>query len=154
MAHREREDMDITLVGNLTDDPLVVINENSARVQFSVAVSDSYKDTHTGEWKDKPVMYWPVYAWNTRARKIAEADLVKGSRVIVHGTLRANAWRDNQGGHHRRTVVDIKARGARCELNQPKADRSVSPVGAQQEELDVGEDRTNAWDQPASSDQG
>ncbi len=142
--------MDITLVGNLTDAPLVAIDGETARVQFSVAVSDSYKD-RTGEWKDKPAMFWPVYAWNNRARKIAETGLVKGSRVIVHGTLRANAWQDNEGNNHRRTVVDVKALGLDVCLNQPKTDRAEAPVTAQQEVLDVGEDKTNAWDDPAAS---
>ncbi len=135
--------MDISLVGNLTDDPVIAITAQNARVSFTIAVSESYKDAKTGEWKNQEPTYWPCFAWRTRARNIANKKLVKGSRVVVKGTVRANTWQDETGGQHRRTVVDIQALGLDI-CTAPSA-----KVSERQEALQLGKDQTDAWNSPA-----
>lgn len=135
--------MEISLVGNLTDDPIVAINDKNARLSFTLAVSESYRDSKTGEWKSQEPTFWTCFAWRNRAKNIANEQLVKGNRVVLRGTIRANVWQDETGGQHRRTVVDIQSLGKDVCAGQPAA------AVQRQEALALGTDKTTAWDAPA-----
>ena len=138
--------MESPLVGNLTDDPVFVRDGSKARMSFTVAVNDRYRDQQ-GNWQSSETMFWPCWAWDKKAIAIHDAGFVKGAPVIVVGALRANVWEDRDGQRHRRNVVDVRAMG-------PDITRDVpAGVAARQNTLDVGEDRTNAWDEPAASGQ-
>ena len=72
----------VTIVGNLTDDPELRYTPNGAAVaKFRVAVNRRYKD-QSGEWKDGDTSYFTVNAWRTLAENVAET-LTRGANVIV-----------------------------------------------------------------------
>ncbi len=134
--------MDVSLVGNLTEAPEFAGDESKARASLTVAVSESYR-TAEGTWQSGETMFWHCWAWGKRALAIRDAGWVKGTPVVVQGTLRANVWRDRDGQTHRRTVVDVRAAG--LDITRPVP---ASVVQRRQETLGVGEDRTHAWDTP------
>jgi len=96
----------VTIVGNLTDDPELRYTPNGAAVaKFRVAVNRRYKD-QSGEWKDGDTSYFTVNAWRTLAENVAES-LTRGANVIVVGRLQQRSWETQDG--EKRTVIEIEA---------------------------------------------
>jgi len=96
----------ITIVGNLTDDPELRYTPNGAAVvNFSVAVTPRIRD-EGGAWKDGETSFFRVNAWRTLAENAAES-LTRGARVLVVGRLRQRSWETPEG--ERRSVVEIEA---------------------------------------------
>jgi single-strand DNA-binding protein len=96
----------VTIVGNLTDDPELRYTPNGAAVaKFRVAVNRRYKD-QSGEWKDGDTSYFTVNAWRTLAENVAET-LTRSANVIVVGRLQQRSWETQDG--EKRTVIEIEA---------------------------------------------
>jgi single-strand DNA-binding protein len=97
----------VTIVGNLTDDPELRYTPNGAAVaNFRVAVSRRGKDETTGEWKDLDTSFFRVAAWRSLGENVAES-LTRGSRVLVVGRLRSRSWETPEG--ETRSTVEIEA---------------------------------------------
>jgi len=96
----------VTIVGNLTDDPELRYTPNGAAVaKFRVAVNRRYKD-QSGEWKDGDTSFFKINAWRTLAENVAES-LTRGANVIVVGRLQQRSWETQDG--EKRTVIEIEA---------------------------------------------
>lgn len=86
-----------TIVGNLGQDPEVrYLNDGGAKLTMSVATSESWKDKHTGERREKTEWH-RVVTFNQGLVDIAERFLQKGSKVYIEGTPRTRKWTDNDG---------------------------------------------------------
>ena len=97
----------ITIVGNMTDDPELRYTPNGAAVaNFSVAVSRRVKDEASGQWKDADTSFFRVAAWRSLGENVAET-LTRGSRVLVIGRLRQRSWETPEGD--KRSTVEIEA---------------------------------------------
>lgn len=96
----------VTIVGNLTKDPIYrTTSNNTPVVNFSIATNRKYRDSSNSLQED--VCYIGVVAWN----KLAEScknKLKKGYAVLVDGELQSRSWKTEDG--HNRSVVEIKAR--------------------------------------------
>lgn len=96
----------VTIVGNLTDEPELRYTPNGAAVcKFRVAVNRRFKD-ESGQWKDGETSYFTVNVWRSLAENVAES-LTRGMRVVVAGRLQWRSW-ENQDGD-KRTTVEIEA---------------------------------------------
>ena len=96
----------VTIVGNLTDDPELRYTPNGAAVaNFRVAVSRRGKD-ESGQWKDLDTSFFRVSAWRSLGENVAES-LTRGSRVLVTGRLRSRSWETPEG--ETRSTVEIEA---------------------------------------------
>ncbi len=96
----------VTIVGNLTDDPELRYTPNGAAVaNFRVAVSRRGKD-ESGQWKDLDTSFFRVSAWRSLGENVAES-LTRGSRVLVSGRLRSRSWETPEG--ETRSTVEIEA---------------------------------------------
>jgi single-strand DNA-binding protein len=85
----------ITLVGNLTDDPELKFTPSGAAVaNFRVAVTDRVQ--RQGEWVDGETAFYRCAAWRGVAENVTES-LTKGSRVLIVGTLRTRTWEGQDG---------------------------------------------------------
>lgn len=97
----------VTLVGNLTDDPELRYTPNGAAVaKFRIAVTPRYRDNVSGEWKDGDASFFTVNAWRSLAENVAES-LTRGANVVVVGRLKMRSWETQEGD--KRTVVEIEA---------------------------------------------
>jgi single-strand DNA-binding protein len=97
-------DTTITIVGNLTDDPELRFTPNGAAVaNFTVAVTPRVKDGDG--WRDGETSFFRCVAWRALAEHLAE--LAKGDRVLVHGSLRQRSWQTEDG--QRRSTVEVQA---------------------------------------------
>jgi single-strand DNA-binding protein len=110
----------ITIVGNLTDDPeLRFTPSGAAAVKFSVAVNRRQFDKQTNEWRDAGTDFYRVTAWRGLAEHIAES-LIKGLRVIVTGDQRQHHWTDEKT-NEKRSMWEINAEAVGPELSYATA---------------------------------
>lgn len=87
----------LTVVGNLTDDPeLRFVANGTAMVRFTVASTPRALDRESGQWKDGDPLFLTCTGWRDMAEHIAES-LTKGTRVIVQGRLRLSRWETPEG---------------------------------------------------------
>lgn len=84
-----------TLIGNLGKDPEIRRLENGTAVaSFSVATTESYKDT-SGEWKN--LTEWHnIVVWRGGA-EYCEKYLKKGSMVYIEGKITTRKYTDTNG---------------------------------------------------------
>jgi single-strand DNA-binding protein len=122
-------DTQITLVGNLVDDPELRFTPSGAAVaKFRVASTPRYLDRQSGEWKDGEGLFLTVNCWRQMAENVAES-LAKGSRVIVTGRLKQRSYETREG--EKRTVYEIEADdvGASLRNATAKVNRTSRPGG-------------------------
>ena len=99
-------DTNITLIGNLTDDPELRFTPSGAAVaRFRVASTPRYLDRQTGEWKDGEALFLTCNVWRQAAEHVAES-LQRGTRVIVFGRLRQRTYETREG--EKRTVFEVE----------------------------------------------
>ena len=93
----------VILIGNLGKDPEIKYLEgNIARVSFSLATTEVYKDKAGNraehlEWHN--ILLWRNLAEN------AEKLLKKGMQVYVEGKLQTRQWTDKDG--HKKNITEI-----------------------------------------------
>lgn len=99
-------DTNITLIGNLTDDPELRFTPSGAAVaKFRVASTPRYMDRQTGEWKDGEALFLACNVWRQAAEHVAES-LQRGARVIVSGRLKQRSYETKEG--EKRTVYEVE----------------------------------------------
>ena len=114
----------VTVVGNLTDDPELRYTPAGAAVAtFTVAVNRRTRD-ESGQWKDGETSFFRCNVWRQQAENVAES-LNKGSRAIVIGRLRQRSWETPEG--QKRTVVEIEVESVGPSLEWAKASVSKTP---------------------------
>ncbi|QBI56719.1 single-stranded DNA-binding protein [Streptomonospora litoralis] len=95
----------ITLVGNLVDDPELRFTPSGAAVaNFRVASTPRIFDRQSGEWRDGESMFLTCSVWRQYAENVAES-LQRGMRVIVQGRLKQRSFETKEG--EKRTVFEI-----------------------------------------------
>ncbi len=116
----------ITLVGNLTQDPELRFTPSGAAVaSFTVASTPRTFDRQSGEWRDGDAMFITCSVWRQYAEHVAES-LSKGMRVIVQGRLKSRSYETQSG--EKRTVfeVDVEEVGPSLRYATAKVTRSSS----------------------------
>jgi single-strand DNA-binding protein len=98
-------DTQITIVGNLVDDPeLRYTQTGQAVANFRVASTPRFLDKATNEWKDGDSLFLSCSVWRQAAENAAES-LQRGMRVIVSGRLRQRSYETKEG--EKRTVYEV-----------------------------------------------
>ncbi len=82
-----------SLIGNLGADPEIRSLQNGSVASFSLATSESWKDKHTGERKERTEWH-RVVVYNDNLVRLAETYLKKGAKVFVEGQLKTRKWTD------------------------------------------------------------
>jgi single-strand DNA-binding protein len=99
-------DTQITIIGNLVDDPqLRYTPTGQAVANFRVASTPKIFDRNTNEWKDGDSLFLTCNVWRQSAENVAES-LQRGMRVIVSGRLRQRSWETREG--EKRNVYEIE----------------------------------------------
>jgi single-strand DNA-binding protein len=98
-------DNQVTLVGNLTDDPELRFTPNGVAVaNFRIAVNPRLWDGDG--WKDGEPSFFRVNVWRDQAEHVNRS-LSKGARCVVVGRLRSHSWETPEG--QRRSAVEVEA---------------------------------------------
>ena len=99
-------DTQITIIGNLVDDPqLRYTPTGQAVANFRVASTPRFMDRQTNEWKDGDSLFLTCNVWRQAAENVAES-LQRGMRVIVSGRLRQRSYETREG--EKRTVYEVE----------------------------------------------
>lgn len=99
-------DINVTIVGNLTNDPELRFTPSGAAVaSFTIASNSRYLDKTTNEWKDGEPVYMRCSVWRQYAENVAES-LTRGTRVIATGRLKQRSYETREG--EKRTVVGME----------------------------------------------
>jgi single-strand DNA-binding protein len=125
-------DTQITVVGNLVDDPELRFTPAGQPVaKFRVASTPRFRDNASGEWKDGDSLFLTCNVWRQAAENVAES-LQRGMRVIVSGRLRQRSYETKEG--EKRTVYEVEVddvgpslRNASAKVN--RANRSSGGQG-------------------------
>ena len=99
-------DTQITIAGNLVDDPELRFTPAGQPVaRFRVASTPRFRDNASGEWKDGDSLFLTCNVWRQAAENVAES-LQRGMRVIVQGRLRQRSYETKEG--EKRTVYEVE----------------------------------------------
>ena len=117
-------DNQVTLSGNLTDDPELRFTPNGVAVaNFRLAVDQRVWDT--GGWKDGESSFFRVSVWRDQAEHVSRS-LHKGARCVVVGRLRSRSWETPEG--QRRSAVEVDAEEVGMSLRFAPAAPAPAPV--------------------------
>jgi single-strand DNA-binding protein len=128
-------DTQITIAGNLVDDPELRFTPAGQPVaRFRVASTPRFRDNSTGEWKDGDSLFLTCNVWRQAAENVAES-LTRGTRVIVSGRLRQRSYETKEG--EKRTVYEVEVddvgpslRSASAKVNKVARNGSGGPGGS------------------------
>jgi single-strand DNA-binding protein len=120
-------DNQVTLVGNLTDDPELRFTPSGAAVaSFRIAINSRVRDGDT--WKDGEPSFFRVNVWRQQAENVAET-LQKGNRCVVIGRLRSRSWETPEG--EKRSATEVEADEVAPSLRWATAKIERNPRGGQ-----------------------
>ena len=98
-------DNQLTLAGNLTDDPELRFTPGGVAVaNFRLAVDQRVWDADG--WRDGEPSYFRVNVWRDQAEHVSRS-LHKGARCVVVGRLKSRSWETPEG--QRRSAVEVDA---------------------------------------------
>ena len=122
----------VMFAGNLADDPESVrIRDGKPFVGYRVAASRHIQNA-VGEWVDGVPTGHNVTIYGTAANLFYHS-AGRGDRVVVHGQLRSEAWRDGETGEKRtKQVVTVDDRFGEMDLSlkygAARLDRQTAPA--------------------------
>ena len=113
------------LLGRVGKDPEVRTAGENKVASFTLATTEKYKDSKTGEWKENTEWH-NIVCWRNTA-ELAEKYIQKGMMLYVEGKLRTRSWDDTNG--NKRYVTEIIADGV--QFLEKKQDSAPAPAPAQ-----------------------
>lgn len=121
----------VMLIGNLGRDPeLKYLDGNIARVNFSLATTETYKDKN-GNRNDQTEWH-NIVLWRSMAES-AEKLLKKGTQVFIEGKLQTRQWTDKEG--NKRTTTEVVAESfvvlQRRDSNQSSGGNQANPENSE-----------------------
>ncbi len=142
------------VVGNLGGDPeLRYMQSGNAVCNFSVAVSERWRDRQTGEQQERTTWY-RVAVWGAQAES-CNTYLQKGRQVMVIGNVQARGYVNNNG--EAAASLDLRARDVRFLSGRGDGDQGGGWSGGGQrgggQQRQRRDDRASNYpDAPASVD--
>lgn len=83
----------VILLGRSGQDAQVRTVGDQKVANFSVATTEKYKDSKSGEWKENTEWH-NIVCWRHTA-DLAEKYITKGKELYIEGKLRTRSWEDN-----------------------------------------------------------
>jgi single-strand DNA-binding protein len=124
-------DTQLTLVGNLVDDPqLRYTPTGQAVANFRVASTPRFLDKNTNEWKDGDALFLSCNVWRQAAENVAES-LQRGMRVIVSGRLKQRSYETKEGEKRVVYELEVDEVGPSLRYASAKVVRSSRATGGQ-----------------------
>lgn len=143
------------IVGNLGGDPELRYMQNGRAVcNFSVAVSERWRDRQTNEQQERTTWY-RVAVWGPQAES-CNTYLAKGRRVLVTGNVSARGYINNNGEAAASldlTARDVRFLSSRGEVDEGGGWQGGGSQGGGRREGQRRDDRaSNYADRPSSVD--
>lgn len=138
-------DTNITVVGNIVDDPELRFTPSGSPVaNFRVASTPRKYNRDTNQWEDGEAMFLTCNVWRQAAENVAET-LTKGVRVIVQGKLKARTFQTREGDNRTVFEVDVEEVGPSLKYASAQVTRNLREVQPQQQSAQS----TGGWGQQA-----
>jgi single-strand DNA-binding protein len=124
---------DVTIVGNLTADPVYRVAERNARgvVRFDVAVNRRRFDRDSNQYIDLPPVYHRVVAFGPLADNANES-LHRGLEVVVVGNFADDSY-EKDGEKRRQQVLEAQVIGASLRFATAEVKKAQRMTATQQE---------------------
>jgi len=130
----------VILIGNLGQDPEVRHAQDGTKiVNLNIATSESWKDKHSGERKEKTEWH-RVVVFNEHIADVAERYLKKGSKVYIEGALQTRKWTDQSGVQKYSTEVVIGKFKGELTLLDAKESGGGTTMGTHQAQVPAPND--------------
>jgi single-strand DNA-binding protein len=128
----------VIAIGNLGKDPETRYLPSGAAVcNFSLAISETWKDKQTGEQKER-TEWMNIEVWG-KAAEACQEYLSKGSQCYIEGKMQTDKWQDRDGNDRWTTKVRVD----NVQFLGSKGDRPAStpaPAAPQPGEPDFDDD--------------
>jgi single-strand DNA-binding protein len=124
-------EVNVTIVGNLADDPELRYTQGGVAV-VSVRVGSTPRtfNRQTSAWEDGETVWVRCTAWREVAENVAQS-LTKGTRVVVTGRLKApSAYQSAQGEARASLELEIEEIGASLRYATASVTRRAREAGA------------------------
>jgi single-strand DNA-binding protein len=128
---------EITLVGNLTADPVYRVAEKSGRgvVRFDIAVNRMRFDRDANDYVDLPTVYHRIVALGPLADNINES-LTRGQEVVVVGSFADDSY-EKDGEKRRQLVLEAQVVAASLRFATAEVKKTQRMTATQQESKEV-----------------
>ena len=115
----------VILIGNVGQNPEIKSTQDGKKIaNFSIGISESWKDKNSGERKTKTE--WVNIAAFGNIASVIESYVKKGSKVYVEGALQTNNYTDANGVKKSATKVVLQGFNSTIQLLDGKKDGEVS----------------------------
>lgn len=115
-------------IGNVGQDPEIKSTQDGKKIaNFSIGISESWKDKNSGEKKSKTE--WVNIAAFGNIASVIENYVKKGSKVYVEGALQTTNYVDANGVKKFATKVVLQGFNSTIQLLDSKKDGEVSQHG-------------------------
>lgn len=122
------------LIGNVGRDPEIRTTQGGTRIaNFSIATSESWKDRHTGEKKEKTEWH-NVVCFNEHLVKVIEDYVKKGSKLYIEGKIRTRKWEKDGVDRYSTEVVMENFDGKLILLGESKGGGGRAPAAESQDD--------------------
>jgi single-strand DNA-binding protein len=126
-----RNELPLTVIGNLVDDPELRFTPAGVPVaRFTVASTPRTFDRESNAWRDGEPTFLDCSAWRQLTENLAghPITLSKGARVVVAGRLRTDRWETPEGEKRSRMVMDVDDGGTSMTFATVTITRSGRPA--------------------------
>ena len=119
-------------IGRVGKDPEIKSMQNgNQKANFSLAVSETYKDKTTGEKKE--ITEWVnAVCFNKGLISVIQNYVSKGSQLMICGKMKTRSWDDSNGVKKYMTEIVLDAFNGEIELLGGKPDGQASQQTTQQ----------------------
>ncbi len=119
----------VILVGNLGADPEIRCTQDGKPIaNLRMATSESWRDRHTGERRERAEWH-RVVIFSEGLARVAEQYLRKGSKVYIEGQLQTRKWQDQSGQDRYTTEVVLQGFNASLQMLDRKQDSQMQGGG-------------------------
>ena len=128
---------ELTIVGNLTADPVYRVAEKSARgvVHFDVAVNRRRFNRESNQYDDLPPVYHRVVAFGPLADNVNES-LQRGLEVVVVGSFADDSY-EKDGEKRRQQVLEAQMVAASLRFATAVVKKTQRTTSTQRESKEV-----------------
>jgi single-strand DNA-binding protein len=128
---------EITIVGNLTADPVYRVAERNARgvVHFDVAVNRRRFNRESNQYDDLPPVYHRVVAFGPLADNVNES-LQRGLEVVVVGSFADDSY-EKDGEKRRQQVLEAQVVAASLRFATAVVKKTQRTTSTQRESKEV-----------------
>lgn len=122
----------VTVIGNLAGPPELRFSPSGKAVANFNLAENHWKKNQQGEFEQTGTTWRRCAIWGEKAEALAEANLAKGSRVIVTGAEELRPWESKDGKTG--VSLELNVRDIGVVVMPPRRDQQQSGFGQQSQQ--------------------